>query len=318
MNHNFKNIVRVISHKNSLFSFVYQTFNKINIFINKRLDDETFAQKKYYENTGNKLDLKNPQTFDEKLWWLKIHLHNPLMTICSDKFLVREYVKECGLEYILNDLYGIYEKADDIDYELLPKEFFLKCNNASGYNFLCSDKATFQKKRVARKLNKGLKQNFYYHSREWNYKDIVPKIICERVLRSKNLEPLIDYRFLCFNGKVKYIFVDIDTCAEDGSHRQDAKRNVYDENMNLLDVRVTREHFPPELVPKPGNFDEMKTIAEKLSRPFIHCRVDLYNIDGIIYFGEITFYHASACNKIEPKEWAYKLGECIDLSHVEL
>jgi hypothetical protein len=317
MNHKLKVFVRNLSHTNKIVNILYHKANSIKMALFKNMNDEIFAKQKYYENTGRRLNLDDPQTFDEKLWWLKLHNHDPLLTICSDKYRVREYVKDCGLEYILNELHGVYDKAEDIDYDSLPNEFFMKCNHASGVNYLCKDKSSFNRDKVEEKLNDALKHNYYLQSREWNYKNIEPKIICERVLKSKDNQPLIDYRFLCFDGTVKCIFIDIDTCADDGSHRYDARRNVYDENMNLLDVKVTRDTFPPELVKKPNNFDEMKRVAVILSKPFPHCRVDLYNTDGKIFFGELTFYHAGACSNIQPEEWAYKLGSWIDLSKIK-
>ncbi|MBP1762976.1 MAG: glycosyl transferase [Firmicutes bacterium] len=317
MNHELKTLIRTLSRKSEMLTKLYKEANRVKMAVTKGIDDEAFAKNKYRENTGRELNLDNPQTFDEKLWWLKLNYRNPLLTLCSDKYRVREYVKACGLGHLLNELYGVYEKAEDINYDALPNEFFLKCNHASGFNFLCTDKDTFPREKVNKELNRALQENYYFQSREWNYKDIPPKIVCERVLKSKNNAPLIDYRFLCFHGVVRCIFLDIDTCAEDGSHRHDARRNVYDENLDLLNVRVTRQTFPPELVPKPENFAVMRSYAEILSKPFPHCRVDLYNIDGDIYFGEITFYHAGACNKIEPEAWAYTMGSWIDLSIVK-
>lgn len=318
MNHQLKMFIRKLSHENKLLSDLYKKANRIKMIITKDVDDLAFAKQKYRENTGRELKLDNPQTFDEKLWWLKLNNRDPLLTLCSDKYRVREYVKSCGLGHILNELYGVYDKAEEIDYDALPNEFFLKCNHTSGSNFLCSNKELFPKTKINKELNRALKANYYFQSREWNYKDIEPKIVCERVLKNKDGAPLIDYRFLCFNGVVRCVFVDIDTCAEDGSHRHDARRNVYDENMQLLKVRVTRQNFAAELAPKPDNFAAMRSYAEILSKPFSFCRVDLYNIDGAIYFGEMTFYHAGGCNNIEPKEWAYKLGSWIDLSTVKV
>ncbi|MBP1762974.1 MAG: glycosyl transferase [Firmicutes bacterium] len=319
VNHKLKLFIRTLSYKSKWLTKLYLQANRIKMTVTKEVDDETFAKNKYRENTGRALNIRNPQTFDEKLWWLKLHYRNPLLTLCTDKYRVREYVRACGLDHILTELYGVYEKTEDIDYDVLPDEFFLKCNHASGSNFLCANKNTFPKEKVHKELDRALTENYYFQSREWNYKDIPPKIICEKVLKNKDNSPLVDYRFLCFHGVVRCILLDIDICAEDGSHRFDSRGNVYDENLNLLNVKIEVDHqtFPTELVPKPDNFAVMRSYAEILSKPFPHCRVDLYNIDGGIYFGEITFYHAGGCNNIEPEEWAYKMGSWIDLLAIE-
>lgn len=319
MNYKVKNYLRELSHKNKLLKWLYKQANKSRVNITSNWSDEDFAKWYYKQNTGKELNLDNPKTFDEKLWWLKLNNRDPLLTTCSDKYLVRAYVEKCGLGHILNELYGVYDNADQIDYNILPNRFFLKCNHVSDGNILCSNKSIFDREKAKKKLNNALKSNYYFQSREWNYKNIKPRIICERVLESPNNSNtgLLDYRFLCFDGVAKCLFIDIDTCKEDGSHRSDARRNVYDMDFRLLDVIVSRTRFPVELAPKPANFDEMRSYAEILSRPFPHSRVDLYNINGRIYFGEITFYHAGACNKIYPEEWELIMGDWINLSQMK-
>jgi hypothetical protein len=311
-----KNKIRKLSHTNKVLKKIYSFANRVKVHTLSNVSDRKFAMMKYKENTGEKLNLDNPVTFDDKVWWLKLNNRNPMITKCSDKYLVREYVTECGLGHILNELYGVYKNANDIDFDKLPNSFILKCNHGCGGNIICKDKATFSQEKAIKKLNETLKSNYYLQSREWNYKNIQPRIICEKLFEDTDMNPggLVDYRFLCFDGVVKCVFVDVDTCAEDGTHRHDARRNVYDKDFNILNVRVTRENFDRGLVKKPTNYDEMRSCAETLSKPFAHCRVDLYNINGKIYFGEITFYHAGGSNKIEPEEWAYKLGSWIDLN----
>lgn len=306
--------------KSPLFSFFFQKLKWIKYENDKRLKDEEFATRFYKKVTGKILNIDEPKTFDDKLWYLKLNNRNPLLTKCTDKYLVREYVEECGLGHILNDLYGVYDDARDIDFDNLPDDkVFLKCNHTSGYNAIYDKNNPFDRDKFIKKFNFILGKNHYWLSREWNYKDIKPKIICERMLpqtikRNENdFEGLIDYRFLCSEGKAEYIFVDIDTCDVDGSHNIDALRNVYDKNFNYIDVKVSRNQFDPKKVKKPDNFDEMKNYAEILSSPFPFCRVDLYNINGKIFFGEITFYHAAGCNIIEPMEWDLKLGDLINI-----
>lgn len=309
-----KNKVRKLSYTNNFINKLYLIANRIKVLLLLPLSDEKFAKIKYKENTGRKLDLENPKTFNEKLWWLKINNRDPLLTICSDKVKVREYVRKCGLGHILNEVYGVYDSADDIDFDKLPDKAFIKTNHGSGINIIWDRNKPFDINKFRKKFNRALKQNYYWQSREWNYKNIEPKIIVEKLLEDRENRSLIDYRFLCFDGVVRMIFVDIETAAEDGSHNPYARRNVYDRNFNYLNIKVKREQFDSSIIKKPRNFDKMIEYAEKLSKPFVFCRVDLYNINGNIYFGEITFYPGGATQIVEPEEWELKMGEWIDLS----
>ncbi len=280
-----------------------------------KIHDIEFAKSIYAKKMGKELNLDNPITYDDKLWYLKFSNRDPLLTQCSDKFQVRKYVTQCGLGHILNELYGVYENARDIDFESIPSPCFIKCNHTSGYNTMFDKDKPFDKKDFVRRFNFALKQNYYALYREWNYKNIKPLIICERVLRDPHSPVgLVDYRIFCFSGQAKVFVIGIETCAEDGSHSGKGRRNFYDMNFNLLNMKLNYDNFPLELVPKPINFETMVSYAEILAQPFPHCRVDFYNIDGKIYFGEITFYQGGALNKIEPEEWAIRLGEWIDLT----
>jgi len=313
MIHNLKNKIRELSNKNRLARNIYSIANTVKVNSLSWVSDETFAKMKYKENRGLTLNLDNPKRFNEKLWWLKLNNRDPLLTICSDKYLVRDYVKDLGLEHILNDLYGVYERAEDIDFEELPDQAFIKTNHGSGTNILWNKENPFNKNKFIKNFNKSLKQNYYLQSREWNYKDIKPKIIVEKVLEDKDNSSLIDYKFMCFHGEVKLLFVDYETASKDGTHNPYATRNIYDKNFNYLDVKVGREHFDKFLISKPKKYKKMIEYAEKLSNPFPHCRVDLYNVNGQIFFGEITFYHGGGNQKIVPDEWDYKMGNWINI-----
>ena len=307
-------VLRKIYHSNKTIRYIWLKISWNRIRYKMKYKDEDFAYEYYYKRTGNTLNLSEPKTFDDKIWYLKLNNRDPLLTKCSDKYLAREYVKECGLEHILNELYGVYDNANEIDFTSLPSPCIIKCTHVSGINSIYNKNKAFDKKDFTRTFNYILQQNYYWMSREWNYKNIKPRIICERILENRDKSGLVDYRFLCFDGNVKYLFVDIDTCADDGTHNRHAKRNVYDSNFNLLEVKVTRERFNSNIVKKPINFNKMREYAEILSKPFPFCRVDFYNIDGEIYFGEMTFYHTGGCTNIEPTEWRYILGDCIDIS----
>lgn len=314
MIYNIKNKIRDISHDNNVAKMVYSQANEYKTKLLANLSDEKFAKIKYKENTGRKLNLDKPTTFNEKLWWLKLNNRNPLLTICSDKVRVREYVKECGLDHILNPIYGIFNDANEINFEKLPDKAFLKTNHGSGTNRLWDRNKSFDKRSFIKEFNKALKNNYYLQSREWNYKNIEPKIIVEKVIEPLTEIGLIDYRFFCFDGEVKMIFIDIETASEDGTHSPHAKRNVYNKKFDYQNIKVSREHFEKNIIEKPKNLNEMIKYAEVLSQPFPFCRVDLYNLDGNIIFGEMTFYPGGATQIIEPEEWELRFGEWIDIN----
>jgi hypothetical protein len=309
-----KSIFRKLSLKNKLLSQIYSYANRYKVKILSILSDEQYAKLKYKENTGRKLNIKAPNTFNEKLWWLKINNRDPLLTRCSDKFEVRNYIKDKGLEHILVPIYGVYKNAADVNFEKIINKAFIKTNHGSGKNMIWDRDKPFDRSMFIKKFNKYLTENYYLQSREWNYKNIPPLIIVEKLLVDNPLTSLIDYRFLCFDGKVKIVFVDIETAAQDGSHNPYAKRNVYDRNFNQLDIKVSREQFSKDRILKPQNFEIMVEYAEILSAPFIFSRVDLYNIDGTIYFGEITFYPGGCTQIFEPEKYEIQLGSWIDLS----
>lgn len=314
MIYNMKNKIRNLSHRNSFVKKLYLLANRIKVASLSKVSDETFAKMKYKENTGRTLNLENPTTFNEKLWWLKLNNRDPLLTICSDKYKVRDYVKGCGLEHILTKLYGVYDNVNDIDFDKLPDRAFIKTNHGSGTNTIWDKTKPFDIQKFRKRFGKALKQNYYWQSREWNYKNIEPKILVEEFLEDKENESLIDYKFFCFDGVVRIVSVELGVALPDGGHNPYSTRNIYNRDFEYLDVRLGRDHFDKTLVSKPKNFDKMIEYAEVLSQPFPHCRVDLYNIDGKIFFGELTFYHGGATQKIEPKEWEKRLGDWIDLN----
>lgn len=273
-------------------AYALHAYHQVRAAMLSRLSDEDFAQRAYERFSGRRLNLANPTTFDEKQWWLKVNYRDPLMVQCTDKLAVRDYVEGKGLGDILHPLIGLYADPKDIDWGTLPGSFYLKTNNSSATNIRCDDLDTFDTRRATRLLKLFLKRNHYALSREWNYRDIEPRVLIEPIIQSPNGE-LIDYRFMCSHGVCKGIFLDVDTADAEGRHRGDAKRNVYDREWNLLDVRVTRPRIEDRELERPAVLDEMIRIAESLSEPFPFCRVDLYNPDrGEIVFGEMTFFHS--------------------------
>lgn len=253
--------------------------------------------------------------YDEKLWWLKEHYHNPLMTVCADKWAVREYVKQCGLEEILNVSFGHFKSIEDIKIDDIPDEdFFVKCNHLSGGNIICH-KSTFSDdlKKVRPLFRELLKNNCYYYGYEWPYKNIKPSIVVEKVLCTDELYGLLDYKFMCFEGEPRLLFLDIGVAQKNGTHAKEYYRNIYDMDFVPTKIKETREHYDYSKIPKPENWEFMKECCRKLSKPFPHCRVDLYNIHGKVYFGEITFYHGSGMNRIEPDEADLMMGSWIPM-----
>lgn len=281
---------------------------------NHKLSDEEFARWQYKQHTGKYLDLENPRTYDEKVWYLKLHERDDIQKRCSDKCLVREYVKECGLGHILNEVYGVYNSFKEIPFDKLPDRFFLKCTHTSGTNVIYDRSKPFDYVYQKNEFNYWMKRDYFWGSREWNYKGLEPKIICEEILEDKDGKLPIDYKIMCFGGEAKMLFLNIGLSTNTGEHADDAYCNIYDRDFNLLPIKDERENYKGNDIVKPDNWDKMIEYAEILSKPFRHCRVDLYNVDGKIYFGEITFHHGGGCNGIEPEEWAYKMGDWIDIN----
>lgn len=299
------------------FHTTARLYNRFRTWRNSRnhaLSDEKFALRKYRESTGKELNLDKPVTFDEKIWYLKLYDHNPLLTRCTDKFLVREYVKECGLEHILNELYGVFDSAWDVDFAELPS-CFLKCNHTSGTNLIYEKGKTFDERYFRYEFDFWMHWDYYWNGREWNYKNISRKIIAERILRDREGRLPLDYKFFCFGGEVKFLSLDIGVAQTNGEHSAQYFRNIYNTEFELLPVRETRENSP-QTIKKPENFDRMVEYAARLSKPFPHARVDLYNVDGIIYFGEITFHHGGGCNDFQPEAFAKQMGDWINLTGI--
>lgn len=267
------------------------------------IPDKQMIKLQYKIKTGRKLNLEDPQRYSEKLQWYKLYYRDPLMTKCADKYGVREYVKSKGLEYILNELYAVYNQVEEINFNELPDKFAMKTTNGSGTNILCKGKSNLSLDKIRKCLNDWMKRDFFAAGREWAYKDIVPKIIVEEYLEDKeNLyDGLNDYKFLCFNGEAKYIILDVDRYS-------DHKRNFYDTNWRHINVSSDRSNFG-DCVPKPEGLDEMLQVANILAKDFPFVRVDLYWVNGKVYFGELTFYPWTGYVTFEPDEFDYILGE---------
>lgn len=293
--------------KKIVFKFILK-LDSLGIF---RLKDITFLKYKYYTKTGNRLNVLEPQTFNEKLQWLKLYDRKEKYTEMVDKYAVKEYVANIiGEEYIIPTL-GIYNNFDEIDLEKLPNKFVIKCTHDSGGLIVCKNKKELDIKRARKKINKSLKTNYYYCGREWPYKNVKPRIIVEKYMEDKKTKELRDYKFFCFNGIPKLMFIATDR------GKKETKFNYYDLKFNKLEIK---QHYPNDdrVIFKPQNFDKMIELSKKLSKGIPHVRVDWYEINGKMYFGELTFYHFSGFEPFKPEEWDYRLGEWLQLPKKEV
>ena len=269
--------------------------------------DEKYVKKMYKYKMNEELNLKKPQTYSEKLQWLKLYDRNPIYTKMVDKYEVKDYVsKIIGDEYIIPTL-GVWDKFDDIDFNSLPNQFVLKCTHDSGGLVIVTDKKNFDKKAAKTKINHCLKRNYYTNTREWPYKGVKPRIIAEEYMVDESGYELKDYKFFCFNGKCKAMFI-----ATDRNSDNETCFDFYDLEFNHLPFTNGHPNSNKE-IEKPENFEKMIKLAEKISQNIIQCRVDFYNINGKIYFGEVTFFHWGGLKPFKPKEWDYKFGSWIHL-----
>ncbi|AOY52888.1 ATP-grasp fold amidoligase family protein [Clostridium perfringens] len=275
-----------------------KNFNKIN--------DEEFIKNFYYKSFNKEIDLKNPKTFNEKLNWLKLNCKNKAATQCADKYEVRRYIENKGYGYILNELFGVYESVKDIDIDKLPKKFVLKATHGSGWNLIVNDKNKINWIMWKLIIKSWLKQNFYYYGREWVYRDIKPRIVCEKFLSDSNNE-LLDYKIYCFNGIPKFIQVDVDRFTNHTA-------NYYDIEWNILNFQYDDENSG-RILKKPKTLNEMIKISKDLSSEFEHVRIDFYEVDGKLYFGEMTFFTASGTGKFNPEEYDKILGSWLTLNN---
>jgi len=272
------------------------------------MSDERYLKIQYSLAMHKKLDLEHPVSYNEKIQWLKLHDRKPEYTMMVDKYAVREYIgKTIGDEYSIPLVGGPWCRFEDIDFDKLPDQFVLKCNHDSGGLVICKDKSKLDKEAARKKIRKSLKRNFYWANREWPYKDVKPCIIAEQYMVDDSGYELRDYKFFCFDGEPKAMFI-----ATDRSSHVSTKFDFFDMDFNHLPF--TNGHPCAEKTPdKPKCFDEMIRLAKILSQGIKQVRVDFYEINGRVYFGEMTFSHWSGMVPFKPEEWDYKFGEWIKL-----
>lgn len=273
-----------------------------------KLPDKLFIKALYRFTFEKKLNLKNPKGFNEKMQWLKLYDRKKEYTEMVDKYKVKQYVaNKIGKEYVI-PLYGVWEKFDDIDFGSLPDKFVLKCTHDSGGLVIVDNKDKLDIDKAKNKINNSLKVDYFRPGREWPYKNVKPQIIAEKYMASDKQKELIDYKFFCFNGVPKLLYV-----SEGLSNHATAKMNFFDMDYNRMDFYRKDYNQFNELPPKPKKFEKMKELAILLSKNIPFLRVDFYEIDGMIYFGELTFYPCSGLIPFEPEEWDKKLGDMLKL-----
>ena len=309
-NSEVKYVNRILRKLNKAIKDPYYRFRVMSAHgLLNGIPDEKYLKIAYKLETGKTLNLENPQTFNEKLQWLKLNDRKPIYTRMVDKYAVKEYVASLiGAQYIIPTL-GLWDTFEDISFDELPNQFVLKCTHDSGGLVICKSKSDFNVSLAKKKINASLKRNYYYSGREWPYKDVYPRILAEEYMVDESGYELKDYKLFTFGGKVKCIQVDYDRFT---NHR----RNFYDCEWNYLPFTTCYPTDSNHIIGKPTKLNEMIDIAEKLAKSVgspAHLRVDLYYVNGRIYFGELTFYHGSGHEVFYPDEWGYTLGAWIKL-----
>lgn len=272
------------------------------------IPDKMYLHCKYFLRMGKRLNLIHPKTYNEKLQWLKLYGRRPIDTVLSDKYAVKEYiVKKIGRQYVI-PLIGVWDKFEDINFDVFPDQFVLKCTHDSGGIVICKDKSKFDVERAKKIINRGLKHNYYVYSREKAYRDIPRRILAEEYREDSLTKELRDYKFFCFDGVPKVLFI----ASERQIVGEETKFDFFDMDYNHLPF--TNGHPNAKILPdKPVCFEEMKLLAARLSKGIPHVRVDFYEVDGNVYFGEMTYSHWGGMMPFEPEEWDYIMGSWIKL-----
>lgn len=291
--------------------FVYKHIVLSIQYINEHfISSQKAIEYSFKQRLKRNLELDNPVLYNDKLQWLKLYWRDDLAILCADKYEVRKYIEETiGKDY-LNELFGLYDSTKEINFDSLPTQFVLKGTHGSGFNIICKDKSKLDIKLVRKKLDLWLRINYFYKGREWVYQSIKPRIISEKYLCDVNGNPPMDFKIYCFNGVPRLIQVDIDRF---GKHKQ----NFYDCEWNFRDVHIWCDNDKDFIIKKPVNFEKMIEFARLLSYPFPHVRVDLYNLDGKILFGELTFFHLNGYMPFIDKDLELEMGNWLDLSTID-
>jgi len=278
-------------------------------FLSDLLSDSAYLKCFYRSVFDEKLNLNTPRNYNEKLQWLKLHDRRPIYMEMVDKYDAKKFVADrIGKEHIV-ETYGVWDRFEDIDFDLLPESFVLKCTHDSAGYVICRNKAEFDMNAARKKIKRCLNRNFFYVGREWPYKSLKPRVLAEKYMEDHTLHELRDYKFFTFDGVPEVMHLV--------SNRQNADEETYgdffDMEYNHLDLTMGHPNAP-ECPEKPKNFDKMKEFATILAEGTKHLRVDFYEVDGELFFGELTFYQDSGFTNIKPESWNEILGDRIDIS----
>ena len=276
--------------------------------LSRLIPSRFYLQLMHKRRTGEWMSFANPRTYTEKLQWLKLHDREAAYLNMVDKYEAKKYVGErIGNEHIV-PLLGVWDNADSIDFNKLPDQFVLKCTHNSGGLIVCTDKSSLDIEAARRKLNKQLSENFYWHGREWTYKHIRPRVIAEKYMQDTRLHDLRDYKFFTFNGVPKIVHIVSNRQVKD----EETYGDFFDMDYNHLDLTMGHDNapVPPE---KPVNFEKMKEYSVLLARNTKHLRVDFYEVDGQLYFGELTFFQDCGFSDVQPPELNAVIGSRINL-----
>lgn len=289
-------------------SYLFAAFLMHNTWLSKLIPDEAYLRIIYKGYMNKPLDLENPNTFNEKLQWLKLHDRKSEYTTMVDKYLAKEYVgAKIGKEYII-PTYGVWDSFEDIDFQKLPEQFVLKCTHDSGGIVICYDKSKLDFSATKKKLNKSLKKKFYYQGREWPYLGIKGRIIAERYINDGSENGVQDYKIHCFNGEPRLILVCGNRFSNTG-----LTEDFFDINWNHLNIKRPNHENSNCEIECPSKLDEMLELARNLSKGIPFVRIDFYEIKGKVLFGEITFFPQCGLGRFVPDEWDKVLGEWITL-----
>lgn len=288
------------------------TQSQSNYDMREQLDDakiKEIATKIFKEKVGYTPDFEHPRSMNEKIFWMKLHYHNPLVTTCCDKFAVKEYVDDVlGVGHTVPNI-ASWDKAEDIDFSVLPKQYALKVNWSSGYNVIVKDNTTIKEEEIRQKVARWMQpqKNSYYQTFNWGYKNMKPVVYAEQYMEQCQGQ-LYDYKFFCCNGKVKFWFIATERYGDNK-----LTHDFYDMDFNKLDFDYGGRAHSKLKLEKPRFFEEMVRSAELLAKPFPFVRVDFYETADTFYVGEMTFYPGGGILPFDPVEWDYKLGEYIKL-----
>jgi len=297
-------ILRSLDDPNNIFNRFIMKMDRLNWL--DWMSDEAYLKLMYRLQMGSRLDLVNPITYNEKLQWLKLHDRRPEYIIYADKLAVRDFYEQTiGADYLI-PLIGAYDGVEEIPWEELPDQFVLKCTHGSGTNIICADKSRLDIEASQQQLQRWLRTNYFWHGREWPYRCVNPRIICEQFMVDESGIELKDYKVFCFNGEPKMVEVDFGRFT-------DHKRNLYDTRWNFLTAAIRYPNDPSVIIDRPTHLEEMLELARVLSAGYPHIRVDFYFTGERIYIGEMTLYHASGWGRFDPPVFGIEMGGWIEL-----